>query len=105
MEENSGFSYKYAAPTEEERREIEAIRRQYEQPGEQEDKLARVRRLDARVRRIPDAVFAVFLVVGRLAFGGGMALCLNGGMTAVALSGGGLLCAIRADVSAPSHAI
>lgn len=103
MEENSGFSYTYAAPTEEERREIEAIRRQYEPMGDKQDKLARVRRLDARVRRIPDVVFAVFLVVGILAFGGGMALCLNGGITAGALAGGCVLCAFGAAVCAASH--
>lgn len=48
-------------------------------------------------------MFAVFLVVGILAFGGGMALCLNGGMTAGALAGGCVLCAFGAAVCAASH--
>lgn len=103
MEDKSGFSYTYAAPTEEERREIEAIRRQYAQPDVSEGKLALLRRLDARVRKIPAAVFAVFLVVGILAFGGGMALCLEGGLTAGTLAGGCVLCAFGAAMCAAAH--
>lgn len=37
--DNKQFNYTYKAPTEEERREIESIKRQYEEPKTEEGKL------------------------------------------------------------------
>ena len=53
---NNKFSYTYSAPTEEEREEINIIRRQYLPQSDTEAKLSRLRRLDSRVNGIPQAI-------------------------------------------------
>ena len=44
------FNYRYTAPTEEERKEIDSIRRQYAPQEQTETKIERLRRLDALVK-------------------------------------------------------
>lgn len=79
MEENNNkFEYNYSAPSEEERREIAAIRRQYEEhPASPEGKLVRLRRLDASVRTVSNIVGISLGVIGILLFGLGMTLVLE----------------------------
>lgn len=77
MAENK-FRYTYSAPTEEERREIDGIRRAY-RPEEEKTGLDKLRALDKKVRRPAAWAAAVLGVVGVLIFGGGMALTLEGG--------------------------
>ena len=48
------FVYTYTAPTAEERREIEGIRSQYFPRSSAESKLEYVRKLDKRVRSLPE---------------------------------------------------
>ncbi len=90
------FNYVYTAPTVEERKEIDSIRRQYaeEEKGE-ESKLDRLRKLDARVKNVANCVGIVLGVVGLLIFGLGITMILEwsllwGGIP-VAILGGGVM--------------
>ncbi|MBQ8342351.1 MAG: hypothetical protein IJY22_08290 [Clostridia bacterium] len=78
MEQNKKFEYTYSAPTEQERREIESIRRQYLDPmATAEGKLERLRRLDAYVANSATCWSLVVGVIGLLVFGLGMAMVLH----------------------------
>ena len=82
MEENNKFEYSYSAPTEEERREIASIRRQYEDRSTTtEGKLERLRHLDALVNGTANAVSLAVGVIGLLIFGLGMAMILEWNLT------------------------
>ena len=69
----SGFSYTYSAK---EQAEIRKIRAKYTVPNKTEDKLARLRRLDASVTQAAQAVAILLGVIGTLILGAGMSLCL-----------------------------
>ena len=74
------FNYKYTAPTEDERREIDSIRRQYtpSDNGEtSESKLQRLRRLDALVKNTAVIWSLCFGIVGVLIFGLGFSMILQ----------------------------
>ena len=71
------FNFKYVAPTEEERKEIDSIRRQYSPKEEKETKLERLRRLDAIVKNTAIIWSLVLGVVGSLIFGLGLTLILE----------------------------
>ena len=87
-----GFTYSYSAPTEEERREIVAIRSQYAARSESDRALERVKLLDKKVRRLPLWLCGLQAAAGVLIFGGGMALCLE--VAAVAAIAGGIALSI-----------
>ena len=71
------FNFRYTAPTEEERKEIDSIRRQYAPQEQSESKLERLRRLDALVKNTP-VIWALCLgVVGTLIFGLGLTMILE----------------------------
>lgn len=76
MENNNekGFSYNYSAS---EQAEIKSIREKYRQKTEEEDKMARLRRLDASVTQTAEAVSLVFGIVGALILGFGMSLVMS----------------------------
>jgi hypothetical protein len=77
MENNNkenGFSYNYSAS---EQAEIKNIREKYRQKTEEEDKMARLRRLDASVTQTAEAVSLVFGIVGTLILGFGMSLVMS----------------------------
>ena len=76
MSENQ-FNYTYKAPTEEERREIESIKRQYEPKNESENKLARLRKLNNYVNGLATSVSIALGVIGLLIFGLGLAMVLE----------------------------
>lgn len=76
MNENQ-FNYTYKAPTEEERREIESIKRQYEPKNENENKLARLRKLNNLVNGLATSVSLAVGVIGLLIFGLGLAMVLE----------------------------
>ena len=71
------FEYTYKAPTEEERREIESIRRQYGAKPIAVSKIDRLRELDARVKNAAIIWALVLGVVGLLIFGLGIAMVLE----------------------------
>ena len=72
--ENNGFQYTYSAR---EQAELRRIREKYTAPTEEEDKMARLRRLDASVTNAAQAVALVFGVIGTLVLGCGMSLCMT----------------------------
>ena len=72
--ENNGFQYTYSAK---EQAELKRIRDKYTAPTEVEDKMARLRRLDASVTNTAQAVALVFGVIGTLILGFGMSLVLT----------------------------
>ena len=76
----SEFKYTYSAPTEEERKHIESIRKQYIAEEKAGDKLAELKKLDSRVHNSAKIVALSFGIVGTLIFGGGMALALEFGI-------------------------
>ncbi len=84
-ERNDKFSYTYAAPTEGERREIEEIRKQYCADEGEEDKLSRLRRLNARVKNTAMCAALSCGVSGVLIFGLGMSLTLAFGQFAAGI--------------------
>ncbi len=75
--ENQEFKYSYVAPTDEERKEIDSIRKQYLPQSKTESKLERLRRLDGRVRNSALLVALILGVGGCLCFGLGLALVLE----------------------------
>lgn len=71
------FNFKYTAPTEEERREIDSIRRQYIPKEKTETKIERLRRLDALVKNTAVIWSLVLGVFGCLIFGLGLTMILE----------------------------
>ena len=73
--DNNGFSYSYSAK---DQAEIKKIREKYTvKKDENENKLARLRRLDAGVIEKAQIVSLVFGIVGALILGSGMSLILS----------------------------
>ena len=80
MENNKepvGFSYTYSAK---EQAELKRIRDKYTAPTKEEDKMARLRRLDASVTNTAQAVALVFGIIGTLVLGFGMSLIMTTGL-------------------------
>ena len=71
---NEGFSYTYSAS---EQAELKRIREKYIAPTGTEDKLSRLRRLDASVTQTAQAVALIFGILGTLVLGFGMSLCMT----------------------------
>jgi predicted cobalt transporter CbtA len=72
--EQNVFSYTYSAR---EQAELKRIREKYTAPTEAEDKMARLRRLDASVTNTAQAFAIAFGVIGTLILGFGMSLCMT----------------------------
>ena len=73
-QEKSGFTYTYSAK---EQAELKRIRDKYTTPAEAEDKMTRLRRLDASVSNTAQAVALVFGIIGALILGFGMSLIMT----------------------------
>ena len=73
-QEQHGFTYTYSAK---EQAELKRIREKYIAPTEEEDKMARLRRLDASVTNTAQAVALVFGIIGALILGFGMSLIMS----------------------------
>lgn len=71
------FKYTYSAPTEEERMEIESIKRQYEPKVKVESKLDKLRNLDKKVKLFPIILSLTLGIIGTLIFGLGLTLVLE----------------------------
>lgn len=77
-EKQTKFEFNYSAPSEQERKEIESIRRQYTTVTEtKEDKLFRLRKLNSYVNNSATIIGLVFGVIGLLIFGLGMTMVLE----------------------------
>ena len=74
---NNQFNFKYSAPSQEERKEIDSIRRQYLPQEKTETKMERLRRLDGLVKSVPTICSLVLGVVGMLIFGLGLTMILE----------------------------
>ncbi len=72
--EQCGFSYTYSAKKQ---AELKRIREKYTAYPEEEDKMAKLRRLDASVSGTAQAIALVFGVIGALILGFGMSLCMT----------------------------
>ena len=73
-QEQNGFTYTYSAK---EQAELKHIRDKYTAPTEDEDKMARLRRLDASVTNTAQAVALVFGIIGALILGFGLSLIMT----------------------------
>ena len=74
---NNQFNFKYTAPSQEERKEIDSIRRQYLPQEKTESKMERLRRLDALVKNTAIIFSLVLGVVGTLVLGLGLTMILQ----------------------------
>lgn len=74
MENNESFKLTYSAKEQE---EIRAIRKKYAAPEQTEDKMAQLRRLDARVTEKATSVSLALGVIGSLIMGIGMSLVMT----------------------------
>ena len=72
--EQDGFSYTYSAK---EQAELKRIREKYTAPTEEEDKMARLRRLDAGVTSAASCAALVVGILGTLILGMGMSLIMT----------------------------
>jgi len=73
-QEQNGFTYTYSAK---EQAELKRIRDKYTVPDGSEDKMARLRRLDASVTNTAQAIALALGIVGALILGFGMSLCMT----------------------------
>ena len=83
-QEQNGFTYTYSAR---EQAELKRIRDKYTAPTEVEDKMARLRRLDASVTKTAQAIALVFGVIGTLILGFGMSLVMTELAESLGISG------------------
>ena len=72
--ENKGFQYTYSAK---EQAELKRIREKYTPSTEAEDKMERLRKLDAGVTQKAQVVALIFGIIGALILGIGMSLCMS----------------------------
>ena len=72
--ENNGFQYTYSAK---EQAELKRIREKYTPSTEAEDKMERLRKLDAGVTQKAQVIALIFGIVGALILGAGMSLCMS----------------------------
>ena len=73
-QEKNGFSYTYSAR---EQVELKKIREKYTPATDTEDKMTRLRRLDASVTNTAQAIALAFGVIGALVLGFGMSLIMT----------------------------
>lgn len=78
--DNNEFKFKYSAPTNEERKEIESIRNSYLMPKKSMSKLDMLRYLDGKVKNIPVMISLIVGIIGTLIFGLGMTMILEWGL-------------------------
>ena len=71
------FNFRYTAPTEEERKEIDSIRKQYLPKEQSETKLERLRRLNSLVKNSAIIWALTIGVLGCLVFGLGLTMVLE----------------------------
>ena len=100
--DNEKFRYTYSAPTEAERGEIERIRDAYRTDAGAE-KLARLKKLDKRVKNSAVIAALTLGILGFLLFGLGMSMTLAWGQYAGGIAGA-VAGAVPMALAAPAHA-
>ena len=83
-QEKNEFSYIYSAK---DQAEVKRIRDKYTVSADSEDKMERLRRLDASVTKTAQAVALVLGVLGILILGCGMSICMTNIGVVIGLSG------------------
>ncbi len=71
------FEYKYSAPTQEERAEIEDIRRNYIEKDKKNIQMELLRKMDSKVNQIPTIVGLLIGIIFCLVFGLGLTMILE----------------------------
>ena len=72
------FEYTYSAPTAEERKYLESIKRDYIGGGASPSTIDKIRALDNKIKSTATAVSLSLGIVGLLIFGGGLSLAILG---------------------------
>lgn len=83
MDDKKEFNYTYSAPSAEEKKEIEYIRKQYVENQDKKDvdgKMQRLRKLHSKVKSPAMAVSLTMGSVGTLIFGLGLSMVLEWGL-------------------------
>lgn len=96
MNNEGKFDFSYAAPSEQERREIESIKRQYMPALKKEDKLDKLRGLNKKVVQPPSIMGLIAGILGTLIMGIGMTMVLEWGIIAWGITVGIIGIAIAA---------
>ncbi len=96
--DNDKFSYTYRAPSEEERRRIEDIRRDYLPETGERGEFEELVKLNAKVKRLPEIAGISVGVAGVMLFGLGFSMVVEWGMLAggIAVSAAGAAAAAAA---------
>ena len=76
-EQADKFDFSYSSPNSEEKRWIESIRREYLPQDEHEAKVAEIKKLHNKAKRIPSAIAVCIGIFGTLVLGVGMTLTLE----------------------------
>lgn len=76
QEENKQFNYTYSAPTEEEKKLVESIKREYEEDSDRRKKVTALIELDKKVKVAPTAISIALGIMGTLIFGLGLTFAL-----------------------------
>lgn len=76
--EKNTFEYTYYAPTEEEKKRIESIRRRYDESSDGGDaKFERLKSLDAKIKNVATCLSLTAGIAGCLIFGAGLSMILE----------------------------
>lgn len=75
------FKYTYRAPTIDERKEVESIRKQYLPETKQEQNISKLIKLDRKVKTVPQVIALTIGIVGILVFGLGLTMVLEWNLT------------------------
>lgn len=98
---NAAFSYTYSAPTEEERKQAEDIRRRYAPDCEKQptSAIAELNRLDGKVKMLSNAFGIGLGLFGTLVFGLGLSMLLEFSI----IGGGVVVSVIGAAIAAATY--
>lgn len=75
--DNDKFEFNYSAPTKSEREQIEDIRKNYLPKDMEENKLTKLKKLDAYVKNVPTIWGLCIGILGTLIFGLGLTMILE----------------------------
>lgn len=74
---SNDFEFKYKAPSQKERKEIESIRNSYLPKTQEKQDLETLRKLDFKVKNYPMIISLCVGILGCVVFGVGLTLCLE----------------------------
>ena len=74
---DENFSYTYTAPTKNEKKIVEDIRKRYQPVAQEKSEIEKLKKLDKKVNDTPTMVSLVLGIIGTLIFGTGMSMVLE----------------------------